>query len=282
MLENSVIIGSYLPVTSPLSRLDVRTKIIGFCFLLYGVLSSNKAPIVMLNVTFTVFLATLTRVPFTFWLRCLLRFSPMLLITFLLNLFFTSPGFYYEIAGFVLPVGKDSMASSATTTFQLLCAILLALILTFSTPPTELVNATQWLAKPLSRLKIPVQDLALVMFMAMRFIPFFQLELNRIVEAQKSRGINFQDGSVIDKGKRLLGILHPAFMATIGRSENLAVSMSARGFTRGVKRTFFRQRYLSQSDSVALMILIGYFIARNLIIHECLLLFLSNPWDDYN
>lgn len=263
MIDNSLAIGDYLPVTSFIHRLDARTKIISFFILLYCTFSSNNSAIVCLNFGFIVFLAALSGATASIWGKCLRRFLPMLIITFLLNLFFTTPGFYYDLAGVMLPFGRDSLWHSVILTVQLFCAILLALILSFSTTPSSFTYAVEWFTYPLSWFKIPTGELSLTIFMALRFVPIFQQELQKIRNAQMSRGVNFETGSTLDKGRKLIGLLHPAFLATIRRSEILAQAMSAKGFTASHKRTHFSKESLAGIDllacaAIALLVIFRY------------------------
>ena len=257
MIYHSFAIGDYLPGSSFMNRLDARTKIVLFLILLYWSFTASNCLMALLNLGFTILLAALTSAPIGIWTKCLARFLPMLVITFLLNLFFSEPGLYYEIAGVIIPVGNNSLPHSVKLVCQLTSAILLALALSFSTPPSAVTFALEWFATPLTILKIPTTEFSMAVFMAMRFIPIFQQELHKIREAQISRGIDFQAGSVLKKGKRLLGILHPAFISTIKRSDMLAQAMSSRGFSPGRKRSHFPGSSISKADVLAIIVVIS-------------------------
>lgn len=264
MIDQSLAIGDYLPASSFIHRLDARTKIVSFFILLYCAFSSNTSTAASINLMFIMALAMLTSVPINVWTKCLLRFSPMLVLTFALNLFFSEPGFYYEINGVILPIGKNSLSHSFILTLQLLSAILLALILSFSTAPSAITSAIEWFTTPLALLKIPTSEFSMTIFLAMRFIPIFQQELQKIRDAQISRGIDFHSGSVLKKGKRLLGIFHPAFISTIRRSEMLAQAISSRGFIPGQKRSHFSRSHISKADIVAIIVLLLYSLLINI------------------
>lgn len=265
MIDIGVTIGGYLPVSSFLNRMDARFKITFFCILLYCTFTSNAPAVVMLHLLFIIFLAKISLAPMFIWFRRLKQFAPMLMITFALNLLFGSPGFYYKIGGVALPFGQDSLIGSITLTTQIVIAIYLALILTFSTSPSQLTHAMQWFASPLSWLGLPTQEFSVVIFMAMRFVPLFQQELYRIRDAQISRGLNFQSGNALTKSIRLLGLLHPAFVATVKRSEILAQAMSARGFVPGGPRTNFQEQSLSRYDLIATIVVLSYLGVRHLL-----------------
>lgn len=260
MIYHSLAIGDYLPGYSFMHRLDARTKMVSFFTLLYCAFSSNTSTVAFFNLTFIMALASLTSVPINVWTKCLIRFSPMLVLTFALNLFFSEPGFYYEIAGVILPIGKNSLSHSVILTFQLLSAILLALILSFSTPPSAITSAIEWFTTPLALLKLSPSEFSMTVFLAMRFVPIFQQELEKIRDAQISRGIDFQSGSALKKGKRLLGIFHPAFISTIRRSEMLAQAISSRGFIPGHKRSHFSRNHISKNDIMALIFVLFYLL----------------------
>lgn len=260
MIDNTASIGGYLPVTSTLSGLDARIKLVIFFILLALTLTSNDTRTVLLNISFISLLARMSSAPMRTWVKCFWRFSPMLIITFLLNLVFSAPGFYIEIAGLALPVGYDSLNSSLVLTAQLAGAIMLAMIISFCTTPSQLTSALQWFAQPLSWLKAPVGEFSLVIFMAMRFVPLFQQELFRIRDSQLCRGLNFQTGSFWVKGKKLLGIFQPAFISTIQKSEILAGAMTARGFVPGAPRSHYARKPLSHRDLIAVLATLGYLI----------------------
>ena len=258
MPDNTTVIGGYLPLNSFLHGLDARTKTFSFLVFLYCVMVSDQTAVTLFNLLIILSLACLSQAPFIIWAKHIGRFAPMLVITFGLNLVFTAPGFYYEVFGVTLPIGVDSLRYSLLLTVKLTCAIVLALILTFSTTPSQFTRSIQWFATPLGMLRIPVGDFSLVIFMAMRFVPLFQQELHIIREAQISRGMDFDSGNILLRGKRLLGLLRPAFTMTAKRSEVLAHAMSARGFVPGAKRTLFRQQTFSARDISALIILTLY------------------------
>lgn len=260
MIYHSFAIGDYLPGSSFMNRLDARTKLVLFLILLYLSFTSNNCSMALINLGFTILLAALTSAPIGVWVRSLARFLPMLAITFVLNLFFSEPGLYYEFAGVIIPIGHNSLIHSLKLVCQLTTAILLALALSFSTPPSAVTFALEWFATPLRRLNIPTTEFSMAVFMAMRFIPIFQQELHKIREAQISRGIDFHAGSVLKKGKRLLGILHPAFISTIRRSDMLAQAMSSRGFTPGRKRSHFLASSISKADILAIVVVLSYLL----------------------
>ncbi len=165
-----------------------------------------------------------------------------------------------------LPIGMDSLEHAAILTVQLISAIMLALILSCSTAPSAFIFAIEWFAKPLSLLKIRTSEMSLTVMMALRFVPVFQQELHKIRDAQVSRGVNFLSGTLLTRGRRLIGIFHPAFIATLKRSEILAQTMSARGFEPGRKRTHFYRTSISRTDAAALLVIIIFVVVRHLLV----------------
>jgi len=246
-----IAIGGYLPGDSVLHRLDPRTKILGMVVMLVPVFwcrSSTGALVIAFGIGLV---AHFCGVGWKIWTYQMRRFKWMLLIAAGLNLFFNEGGEPLKIVGFELPFAAESVKSSLLICVQLIEAIMLSMTLTFTTSPTELTKGFERLARPLKYLKVPVAEISLIMLLAMRFVPLLQQELQQIIDAQKSRGVEFGQGTLLDRARELISILSPVLSGTIRRADLLAVAMSARGFSPGEPRSEYKPLRLSRPDALA-------------------------------
>ncbi len=245
-----VFLGGYVPGTSVLHKLDPRTKLVGLILMLIGVFVGHSAFGAVASASAALVLAIVSRVGWRIWTGALSRFRWMLAITAAINLF-VGPGHTpVVVADHVLPFFAEAVRSSIILSVQLGTAIVLSMTLTFTTTPHELTKGCERLARPLKRFRVPVEDFALVVLMAMRFIPLFQQELRNIIDAQKARGVDFGHGSAVSRAQNLVAVLMPAILGTLRRGERLADAMASRGFRPGEPRSEYRSLVFSVRDWV--------------------------------
>lgn len=255
-----IAIGGYLPGDSIVHRLDPRTKILGLVVMLIMVFwyrSSAGAAVVAFGTGMVVYLC---RAGWKIWIYQMRRFKWMLLIAAGLNLFFSEGGEPLRVAGLELPFAAESVKSSLLIFVQLMEAIMLSMALTFTTSPTELTKGLERLARPLKYLKAPVAEISLIVLLAMRFVPLLQQELQEIIDAQKSRGVEFGQGTLLDRARELISILSPVLSGTIRRADLLAVAMSARGFSPGKSRSEYKPLRLGSTDALAAAFISGLLV----------------------
>jgi energy-coupling factor transport system permease protein len=257
-----VSIGGYIPGDSVLHRLDPRTKLVGLVVLLIGVFATRTDVGLLMTCGVVLTLSFLCRIGWRVWWWGLVRFSWMLLITAGLNMIFYSGGQPIFISQWELPITEHGVHASLTLTLQLLAAIVLSMVLTFTTTPRDLTRGSERLARPLKRLHVPVEEAAVILLLAMRFVPLLQQELRTTIEAQKSRGVEFGQGGVVGRSKNLVAVLVPALMGTLRRADLLAVAMTARGFRPGKPRTEFRPLHFATPDYTAFVVLAGFSLCR--------------------
>ena len=140
--------------------------------------------------------------------------------------------------------------------FRLIIMLSLSLILTATTKPLELTNALEFLMKPLKVIKFPVHEIAMTISLALRFIPTLLEETDRIMKAQASRGVDFQNGKFKEKIKAIIALIIPLFISALARSEDLANAMEARGYNPSAKRTKYRINKWALRDSIASVIIL--------------------------
>jgi energy-coupling factor transport system permease protein len=244
-------IGGYLPGNSVLHRLDPRTKLVGFVVLLVCVFTAKSALAATASGLVTIGLAFVSGLGFRVWWWGLARFVWMLAFAAGLNMFLHSGGAPLFVFETKLPFTDQGLATALLFAAGLIQAIMLSMALTFTTTPRDLTRGCQRLARPLKRFNVPVEDIAVVLLLAMRFVPLLQIEVRNIVDAQKSRGIDFNQGGLVVRSRNIAAVLVPALLATLRRGELLADAMAARGFRPGAPRSDYNPLHFSALDCIA-------------------------------
>src|SRR5208283_4122392 len=240
IMIQDVSIGGYVPGVSVLHRLDPRTKLVGLTLLLIGVFATRSNVGLLITCCVVLTLIFLCRIGWRVWWWGLLRFSWMLLIAAGINMVFNSDGQPVVFRQWELPVTEQGVQAGLTLSLQLLQAIILSMVLTFTTTPRDLTRGSEHLARPLKRLRVPVEEAGVILLLAMRFVPLLQQELRTTIEAQKSRGVDFGQNGVVLRSKNLVAVLVPALVGTLRRSDRLALAMTARGFRPGKPRSEYK------------------------------------------
>jgi len=259
---NDITIGGFLPGNSILHRLDPRTKLVGLVVLmpLFFIGSSGRGCV--LSAAASICLAALTRLGWTVWAWGLKRFVLMFALVGGLNLFFTGSGPSLEILGIRLPFTFQGFITSLILVVQLAGAIVISMVLTFTTTAADLTRGLQRLASPLKRLNVHVDEYAMVALMAMRFVPMLQQEVRTTIEAQKARGVEFGDGALYSRARNLVAVLSPSFMGALQRADLLATTMYSRGFRPGEPRSCFHPMNFSVIDYAAAAIVALFVLLR--------------------
>ncbi len=154
------------------------------------------------------------------------------------------------VYGYEAPFTMEGVLLGLELTGRVFLGALISLALVFTTKPVELARALEGTAAPLKKIGVPVQDIATIFFLALRFIPVFQLEMRAIIEAQKARGISFDEHGFAGRAKMYIPILGPSISAAIRRSEAVATAMSVRGYKPGRPRTYLNRFKFAKSDYI--------------------------------
>lgn len=262
MIAHDITIGGYIPGNSIIHRLDPRIKLSGLLFMLASVFVSADATGVAVTGCAVLVLVVLTGTGCRVWMLGLRRFSWMLAIAGGVNLFIWSAGNPLVLFGLPMPFSGDALERCLVFMAQITEAIALSMVLTFTTTPVELTRGIERFARPLKRFSIPVDNLSLVLLLAMRFVPLVQQELRTTIEAQKSRGVEFAKGKIKTRSRNLVAVLVPTLTGVLRRADLLALAMTARGFRPGVQRSEFRPMKLSRLDFEAVIIIVAFFACR--------------------
>ncbi len=255
-----ITIGQYYPANSIIHRLDPRVKIV--CTLIYmiSLFVINNVCGYALALLFLVFVIKASGVPFQFIVKGLKPIVVLLLITVLFNLFLTGTGTILFQAGF-LKITDQGLRTAVFMAVRLVFLIMGASIMTFTTTPNALTDGIEKLLHPLNKIKVPVHEVAMMMSIALRFIPILLEETDKIMKAQIARGADFESGNIIQRAKSMIPILVPLFVSAFRRANDLALAMEARCYRGGEGRTKMKPLLYKNRDYMAYAGMILYTIA---------------------
>ena len=236
MALKDITLGQYVPGNSPVHRLDPRTKLI--CVVLYIVALFLASWFATYAVMFLVLAGSvaLSRVPPKSILRGLKPVLFIVVFTAILNLFYT-PGDTVLAQFWVFTITLEGVWRAFFMVVRIMMLISGTFLLTYTTSPILLTDGLESLMKPLKRVRVPVHELAMMMSIALRFIPTLIEETDKIMSAQKARGADFESGNLLQKAKALVPILVPLFISAFRRADELAVAMECRCYHGGEGRT---------------------------------------------
>jgi energy-coupling factor transport system permease protein len=255
----AVTIGQYFPGDSFLHRLDPRTKLIAVLLLSVAIFLPRYFPGYLLVALFTMMAVALSQVPVKFILRGLKPIMIFMAITVLFNAFLTPGEPLLQIGRWAIT--REGLVLSAVAAVRLVLLVVSASLLTLTTSPILLTDGLERLLRPLAPLGVPAHELALMMTIALRFIPTLVEEADRIMRAQEARGADFRSGSLINRAKGLIPVMVPLFVAAFRRADELATAMEARGYRGGTGRTKMKQLAFSGADYRAWTVLALFTVA---------------------
>lgn len=251
-------IGQYYPANSILHRLDPRVKIIGCVAFMVSLFVFNEAFGYILATIFLAGAIYLSKVPVGYIFKGIKPLIVLLLITIAFNMFLV-PG-EYIFTWWIFKVSKEGIINAFTMAIRLIYLIFGTSLLTFTTTPNNLTDALESLFKPLKVIKVPVHEIAMMMSIALRFIPILLEETDKIMKAQLARGADFESGNLIQKVKSLVPVMVPLFVSAFRRANDLAMAMEARCYMGGEGRTKMKPLKYEKADLIAFMIL-GLYLA---------------------
>lgn len=253
-----ITIGQYYPSNSMLHRLDPRTKLMGTILFIVSLFIGRSIFSYIVATVFLAMLIKVSKVPLKFILKGLKPVFAILIFSIGINMFFT-PGDPLVHFGF-LTITKQGLSQAIFMAIRLVYLIIGSSLMTFTTTPTALTDGLERLFAFLKIFKVPVHEVAMMMSIALRFIPILTEELDKIMKAQSARGADFQRGSLMDKIKSLIPIMVPLFVSAIRRSGDLAMAMEARCYRGGTGRTKMKPLVYKKEDVIAYSVLCVYFI----------------------
>lgn len=244
-----ITIGQYFPGNSPLHRLDPRMKIILTIAYIVMLFLADGFSGIGVGVVFLVVCYALSRIPASLILKSLKPVIPIILFTAILNMFFVEgdPVFHWAF----ITITRQGLATAGLMSVRIVCLIAGTSLLTYTTSPIVLTDGIERLLSPLKKLHLPVHELAMMMTIALRFIPTLIEETDKIMSAQKARGADLESGGLVQRARALVPILIPLFISAFRRADDLALAMECRCYRGGEGRTRMKQLKLGAGDIVA-------------------------------
>lgn len=263
MLQD-ITIGQYIPGESFTHKLDPRTKIIISILFIVSLFVINKFPGYLLVIAFLGAVIINSKVPLRFIVKGLKPILFLVLITGILNIFMikgTDETLIFHL-GF-LNIYEEGLSTASFMALRLVFLIIGTSMLTLTTSPIELTDGIERLLRPIG--KTLAHELAMMMTIALRFIPTLMEETDKIIKAQEARGADFESGNIIQKAKSLIPILVPLFISSFRRADELAMAMESRCYRGGTGRTRMKELKYSFRDAVAYGIFMILFISSFVI-----------------
>ena len=243
---DSITLGQYYQTDSVLHRLDPRVKLVGTFAYLISLFVVNSFAGYALAALFLAVMIKLSNVPFRYIVRGMKTIVFLLLITVLFNLFLTPGEVVWQ--AWVFKITKEGISFAIRMALRLSLLILGSSIMTLTTTPTQLTDALETLMNPLKKVHVPVHEIAMMMSIALRFIPILIDETNKIMKAQMARGADFESGNIITKAKNMIPLLVPLFVSAFRRANDLALAMEARCYSGGDGRTKMNPLHYTGND----------------------------------
>ncbi|MGN1411659.1 MAG: energy-coupling factor transporter transmembrane component T family protein [Oscillospiraceae bacterium] len=246
-----ITLGQYFPKDSIIHKLDPRFKIVITVIYIALLFATDSFIGLMLGTIFALIVWFMTKIPIKLMWKSLKPIMPIIVITAILNLFMIEGDKILWSWGF-LEITDKSLHECIFNLVRIIMLIVGSSILTYTTSPVSLTDGIERLFSPLKRLNVPVHELAMMMTIALRFIPLLIDETDKIISAQKSRGASFETGSLKDRISAVIPVLIPLFVSAFRRSEELALAMECRCYNGGEGRTRLKQLKATPRDYVAL------------------------------
>ncbi len=254
-----ITIGQYYPADSMLHKLDPRTKLMAaLIYILSLFMFRNVAGFAAVTL-WLVLVIWLSKVPFGYMVKGLKAIVIILLITVVFNLFLT-PG-ETLVSFWKLRITEEGLKNAAFMAVRLIYLILGSSILTLTTTPNQLTDGLEKSLKPLNKIHVPVHEIAMMMSIALRFIPILIEETDKIMKAQLARGADFESGNLVKKAKSMVPLLVPLFISAFRRANDLALAMEARCYHGGEGRTKMKPLRYKRMDFIVYLAVAGYFLA---------------------
>ena len=245
-----ITLGQFFPGNSPVHTLDPRTKLIMLVVYIVALFSAVSWVSYALCLAFLVVSIAVSRIPVKSIFRGMKPLIMILVITGILNLFFTG-GETVLVSFWVITVTLEGVIRAALMVLRILMLITSTFLLTYTTSPISLTDGLESLMGPLKVIRVPVHELSMMMCIALRFIPTLIEETDKIMCAQKARGADFENGSLIQRVKALVPILVPLFISAFRRADELATAMECRCYQGGEGRTKMKLLRYLRGDMVA-------------------------------
>ena len=253
-----ITLGQYYQTDSVIHRLDPRVKLVTTLLFIISLFIVDNFIGYAIAAAFLVLVIKLSKVPFKFMVRGMKSIVFLLLIAVIFNLFLT-PG-EVLVSFWKLRITKEGVRLASFMAVRLIFLIMGSSVMTLTTTPNNLTGGLERLLKPLKIFKVPVHEIAMMMSIALRFIPILLEETDKIMKAQIARGADFESGNLIKKAKSLVPLLVPLFISAFRRANDLATAMEARCYRGGDHRTKMKPLVYKKEDRLAYAVAILYLV----------------------
>lgn len=254
-----ITIGQYYPAKSILHRLDPRVKFVGTIAFLISLFVADSLWGYLLATAFLAVVIVLSKVPVKFMMKGLKPLFFIFILTVAFNLFLVPGKVVVQI--WILKITEEGIRQAIKIGIRLIYLVMGSSVMTLTTTPNQLTDGLEKLMRPLNKIKVPVHEIAMMMSIALRFIPILMEETDKIMKAQIARGADFESGNLIKKAKNLIPLLVPLFISAFRRADDLAMAMEARCYHGGDHRTSMKPLKYQNRDIMAYLILLVYLIA---------------------
>lgn len=253
-----ITLGQYYQTDSVIHRLDPRVKLTATIAYIISLFVFDGIAGYIVAALFLTLVIKMSRVPFKFMVKGMKAIIFLLLITVTFNMFLT-PG-ETLITLWKLTITKEGVKIAVTMAIRLVFLVIGSSVMTLTTTPNHLTDGMEKMMSPLKKIKVPVHEIAMMMSIALRFIPILLEETDKIMKAQIARGADFESGNLIKKAKSMVPLLVPLFISAFRRANDLAMAMEARCYRGGEHRTKMKPLQYERRDYIAYLVIISYFI----------------------
>ena len=253
-----ITIGQYYPADSVIHKLDPRVKLAETIIFLISLFVFGSVSSYIVATIFLITVIRLSKVPFKYIVKGLKAIFILMLITVLFNLFLTPGEPLVRI--WKLKITKEGLRLAVHMAVRLVYLVIGSSVMTLTTTPNDLTDGMEKGLGFLKKIKVPVHEIAMMMSIALRFIPILMEETDKIMKAQAARGADFESGGIIQKAKSMIPILVPLFISAFRRANDLAMAMEARGYHGGEGRTKMYPLEYKKRDYLAYLVLLLYLI----------------------
>ena len=251
-----ITLGQYYPVSSFVHNLDAQIKLMLTLLFMIAVFFVKGFVGFLVIFVFLVVTVLFSKIPFKFIIKGIKPILFFVIFTMILNIFMT--GGEKAFTFIIWDVSYEGIFASLYMALRIVFLVVGSSLLTYTTSPIMLTDGIEKLLKPFSKIGLPAHELAMMMSIALRFIPTLIDETDKIIKAQKARGSDFESGGLIKRGKAIIPILVPLFISAFRRADDLAVAMEARCYNGGENRTRLRQSKPGIKDLYAFVIFLCF------------------------
>ncbi|MCR3921112.1 MAG: energy-coupling factor transporter transmembrane protein EcfT [Firmicutes bacterium] len=248
----SITIGQFLPGDSLLHRLDARAKFIALVFIIMAVFAVDTFWGYLLLAAVILTLLLTSHLPLRYFFRGLRPVYYIMIFTLIIHFFFTKGGIVLLRLG-PITVETNGIYFGVFMVIRIIFLVVATSLLTLTTSPIALTDALEYLMTPLKKIGVPAHEIAMMMTIALRFIPTLMEESEKIMKAQMARGADFESGNIYRRAKSLVPLLVPLFVSSFRRADDLAVAMEARCYRGGEGRTRLHELKAAPRDGIAIL-----------------------------